>query len=214
MAYRARPARLTLRLLAIGTIACGARPAASSPSLVDALRACASRHDAAVRLECFDRLARQATATTAGATSMSSHQPPNAPAQAAPSLTSNTGLERSAGPPSSVASIPATEPAKPPADGPRRADEVADFGTRGGPLDERHEARGLRQISAVVTRIGHRPYGQLVVALDNGQVWLQREPTDYFPLKAGDAVIIRRAALGSFLLFAPFKRSTRVTRIR
>jgi hypothetical protein len=58
-----------------------------------------------------------------------------------------------------------------------------------------------------------RSNGALVISLDNDQVWMQNQPTEYFPLKVGDAVEIRSAALGSFMMFAPSKRATRVTRI-
>jgi hypothetical protein len=50
--------------------------------------------------------------------------------------------------------------------------------------------------------------------LDNDQVWMENQASEYFPLKIGDTVRIRSAALGSYMMFAPSKRATRVTRIR
>ena len=72
-----------------------------------------------------------------------------------------------------------------------------------------------KEITATVTLVElRRSNGALVVTLDNDQVWLQNQPTEYFPLKVGDTVRIHSAALGSFMMFAPSKRATRVTRIR
>ncbi|MGC1386532.1 MAG: hypothetical protein WA807_00840, partial [Steroidobacteraceae bacterium] len=65
-----------------------------------------------------------------------------------------------------------------------------------------------------VAKLATRPRGELVVTLDNGQVWQQLTAVDYFPLKAGDTVEISSGALGSYVLSAPSKRSTKVTRIR
>ena len=99
--------------------------------------------------------------------------------------------------------------------GPRAMSPAAEFGMRNGPLDERKYAAAPKEITATVSLIEmRRSNGALVVSLDNDQVWMQNQPTEYFPLKVGDTVRIRSAALGSFMMFAPSKRATRVTRIR
>jgi hypothetical protein len=91
----------------------------------------------------------------------------------------------------------------------------AKFGVRNGPLDERKYATAPKEITARVILIEmRRSSGALVVSLDNDQVWAQNQATEYFPLKVGDTVRIRSAAMGSYMLFAPSKRATRVTRIR
>jgi hypothetical protein len=70
-------------------------------------------------------------------------------------------------------------------------------------------------VTAAVVQIGRRPYGDLVVTLDNGQVWQQAEVTDTsVRLKTGDTVTIRKAALGSFVLLAPSRMTLRVRRVR
>ena len=95
------------------------------------------------------------------------------------------------------------------------ASPEAKFGVRNGPLDERKYATAPKEITATVILIEmRRSSGALVVSLDNDQVWMQNQPTEYFPLKVGDTVRIRSAALGSYMMFAPSKRTTRVTRIR
>lgn len=98
---------------------------------------------------------------------------------------------------------------------PRTVSPEAQFGMRNGPLDQRRNAAVPKEITATVSKIEmRRSNGALVISLDNDQVWMQNQPTDYFPLKVGDAVQVRSAALGSFMMFAPSKRATRVTRIR
>jgi len=86
---------------------------------------------------------------------------------------------------------------------------------RNGPLDERKYATAPKEITATVILIEmRRSSGALVVSLDNDQVWMENQRSEYFPLKVGDTVRIRSAALGSYVMFAPSKRTTRVTRIR
>ena len=98
---------------------------------------------------------------------------------------------------------------------PRTESGAAEFGLRNGPLDQRKYSAAPKEITATVILIEmRRSSGALVVSLDNDQVWEENQPSEYFPLKVGDSVRIRAAALGSYMMFAPSKRSTRVTRIR
>ena len=69
-----------------------------------------------------------------------------------------------------------------------------------------------KRMSATVTAIDKRPRGELVVTLDNGQVWAQKSADRYFPLKVGDPVAILSGSLGSFRLSAG-SRATAVTRV-
>jgi hypothetical protein len=80
-------------------------------------------------------------------------------------------------------------------------------------LQAKQRAGKPQAMTAVVTKIAQRPRGELVMTLDNGQVWVQNEAAAYFPLKAGDKVEISVGMLDSYVLWAPFKRSTKVTRI-
>lgn len=70
-----------------------------------------------------------------------------------------------------------------------------------------------KRISATVTAIEKRARGELVVTLDNGQVWAQKEVGSYFPLEVGDPVSILAGTLGSFRLVAG-NRATAVTRVQ
>ena len=108
-----------------------------------------------------------------------------------------------------TATAPAAAVTPPPAEA-----AESDFGARNGPLDARRYAREPKQVTAAVSGVEQRRSGLLVITLDNGQTWIQNQAAEYFPLKVGDTVQIRSAALGSYMLFAPSKRATRVTRIR
>jgi hypothetical protein len=93
------------------------------------------------------------------------------------------------------------------------------FGRR-GPIareekdKERAEARELGELKAAVTEIWTRSDGLMRITLDNGQVWSQNRADPFFRLKTGDVVKILPAALGSYLMSGPSKRSTRVSRIQ
>ena len=76
------------------------------------------------------------------------------------------------------------------------------------------ESRDMSELHATVTEIWTRADGLMVLTLDNGQIWKQVRPDSLFRLKAGEKVKIQPAALGSFLLSGPSKRSTRVSRVK
>jgi FKBP-type peptidyl-prolyl cis-trans isomerase len=76
------------------------------------------------------------------------------------------------------------------------------------------ELQELEQLQAQVTKVSTKPHGELVVTLENGQVWTEIQTNSGARVKAGDRVTIKPGALGSFLLAAPNGRSTRVTRVR
>jgi hypothetical protein len=70
-------------------------------------------------------------------------------------------------------------------------------------------------ISASVASVSFRPTGEVVVKLENDQVWEQAEiVTTKARLKAGDVVTIRKAALGSYTLLTPSRMVIRVRRVR
>ena len=100
-----------------------------------------------------------------------------------------------------------------------KVDTTETFGVHGSELARSREdgkpdpASPPKRISAKVTAIEKRARGELVVTLDNGQVWAQKETGAYFPLKVGDAVSILAGTLGSFRLIAG-NRATAVTRVQ
>ena len=86
------------------------------------------------------------------------------------------------------------------------------FGARGDLKQEKQPE--LSDLTATVTEVGAKPYGQLVVTLDNGQVWTEIAAGSKLKVKTGDVVKIERGALGSYLLIAPSGRSSKVSRVR
>jgi hypothetical protein len=67
-------------------------------------------------------------------------------------------------------------------------------------------------VRAQVTQVIEDRQGNVSVWLDNGQTWSLNESG--VTLKPGDAVTIRHASLGSFLLVAPDRRSYRARRLQ
>jgi hypothetical protein len=175
------------------TVAVAFAPAqgASPDPLAPQIKRCASLNEAGARLACYDALAgtvsgsaqAAAPATSAGPAPASRSQPADASSAAAPASASGT------------------------------APSAAEFGVRNGPLQAKRDPVKEKSMLAVVSRVSSRGRGELVVTLDNGQVWTQIQPSDY-PLKAGDHVEIDVASLGSYVLWCPSsRRATKVTRI-
>ena len=75
---------------------------------------------------------------------------------------------------------------------------------------ERPAAAGPDLIRAQVAAVTTDRLGKAYVRLDNGQVWSFTAPDVL--LRAGEAVTIRRAALGSFLMTTPSHHTYRVQR--
>jgi len=75
---------------------------------------------------------------------------------------------------------------------------------------ERPAAAGPDLIRAQVAAVTTDRLGRAFVRLDNGQVWSFTAPDVL--LRAGEAVTIRRAALGSFLMTTPSHHTYRVQR--
>jgi hypothetical protein len=91
----------------------------------------------------------------------------------------------------------------------RSVDDATTFGlVRRAP----GSVQGPQQINAVVTGVSVDRQGSVLVALDNGQSWTFNDPDAR--LNAGDAVTIRRAALGSFLMTTPSRHTYRVQRTK
>lgn len=95
---------------------------------------------------------------------------------------------------------------------------AAKFGYRGAVAraeleSEAAEDSGAQRIEATIVELSTRPRGELVLTLDNEQVWTQKS-AERVHLKVGDRVAIKKASLGSFLLIAPSKKTTRVVRER
>lgn len=184
-----------MKYLGLATLILGTWPVAgfaevAPQGLPASVAACMSEREDARRLSCYDReIARLSAASPV-------RQAPahGTPAQAAPAQ---------------AAAKPVMTP----------ADPEAGFGFRGEVAREavdqrRAETSTLAQLDSTITGIATRPHGELVLTLENAQVWAQKSPDSSFHLKAGDHVSIKRGSLGSFLMSGPTGRTTRVARVR
>lgn len=88
-----------------------------------------------------------------------------------------------------------------------------EFGLRAPVASDEADRRKAGQLQGKITSISSRPLGELVLTLDNNQVWAQKTAEPLMRLKVGDDVTIKRGAFGSFLLVSS-GRSARVTRVQ
>ncbi len=165
--------------------------AAFAQDLPPAVIACAIEKQDDARLACFDREVARVIRRAADV----------APAQVAPSAV--------------VPSAPAVATTPPQKVTPKDDD----FGVSGKLARERQTeqekvAPTPAELRAAVTKITKKPYGELVLELDNGQIWEQPEIKKSFTIKAGENIRITQGAMGSYFLVADSGATTRVRRIR
>jgi hypothetical protein len=203
----------------------------TSESLASQLKHCASLTVANTRLACYDALAGFSASNQVAApppAGSSGAVTPRVAASAGAAATSGAAASPAAAASSAAAASPGATPspaaaatAPPPAtsngvtaSGAPPAPSDTEFGVHNGPLEAKLiTPQRPKHMLAVVSAVSNRPRGELVVTLDNGQVWVQLEATNY-PLKAGDHVEIDVGALGSYILWSPSnRRATKVTRI-
>lgn len=180
----------------VGVCACGC--AVGAEALPASLRACMSESEASQRLACFDR-------------------------ESARLVRESAPTARKADPPSpmpATASAPVAAPAVATASAPVQSAQDK-FGYRGNiaradiAKEEAQERTEAGQLTATVTEVTTMALGELVLTLDNGQVWQQKRGDRGMRIKVGDEITIRRATLGSFLLTAQAaKGSMRVSRVK
>jgi hypothetical protein len=216
-----QPHRAVVLLAALGLptalIAAGGDPAATVSQ--SSLHACAILTDPTERLGCYDQLAGHApnsdAAPVAAAPSAATTAPAGAAAAtAAAPATTTTATPAAPAPATATASgapaagttagsaAPATAAAAPP---PKES-----FGLY---TAEHPTAPSVApSLDDRVVATGASASGRMTVTLASGALW---ELDDVDPLLAvGDVVSIRRAALGSFLLETPTKRTHRARRLR
>jgi hypothetical protein len=149
-----------------------------------AFMACASEQDDARRLACFDAAVVRARS------------------QPAPVVAATTTA--TAAKPAAVAAAPVLT-------------KEEKFGLRGDLKQEKvkqaPELAELESLSGKVTKVAAKPYGQLIVTLDNGQTWTEIQAYSGLRVKVGDQVTVKAGALGSYSLVAN-GRSSKVTRVR
>jgi len=137
------------------------------------------------RLACYDAL---------------THRPPDQASSAAAPVSPST-------PPPAPAPVPAPGPGPAPA---AAATDPKNFGLTAAqlhPVDA-----GPKAIAARIAVVSSDKLGHTTVVLDSGQTWTVLD--DDGRLSAGDAVRIKRATLGSYLMFTPSNHSYWVRRAR
>jgi hypothetical protein len=181
----------TGKVLLIAGVSTLAVSSALAQSLPPSVAACASEKDSLARLVCFDREVAKYPQAAARV----------APTPAAPAV---------AVPPAPVVATTPPIPASPTPD---------DFGVSGKLAQKRKEAQeevapAIKELRASVTKLSTKPYGEIIMQLDNGQVWEQLEKKSTFVIKEGESVLIKPAKFGSFMLTTDAGATTRVHRTR
>jgi phospholipase A1 len=165
--------------------------AAATASGAEDLARCADIAAPDARLACYDALAHR----PADATPSSGAVKPSAAAAAVKQSVGTAEKPSAAAAAASAAAISAQDP--------------NNFGLS---LAQQHMAfAGPTSIKARVEAINSGPNGQTYIVLDSGQTWTMGENDGW--LSKGDAVTIKRAALGAFLLTAPSNHSYHVRRV-
>lgn len=80
--------------------------------------------------------------------------------------------------------------------------------------DQGVETWAQASVTAAVTALAEQRDGKFVVTLDNAQVWAQSEFNSQADVAVGDAVTVRRGALGSYMLVTKAGIATRVRRVK
>lgn len=79
------------------------------------------------------------------------------------------------------------------------------------PKEER-EAEQSQALEATIQEILTAARGELVLILDNGQIWRQNEAISLPPVRVGDPVVIKRGLLGSYRM--TLKKQYRTINVR
>jgi hypothetical protein len=203
----------------VALLATSSLAAAAGQDLAERVAACAREHDDTARLACFDRLTEKPAA--AASTSAPAPQAPAAAPKTADPPVASAAAASTAVAPAAATTAAAAGTAAGAAAASSTKSAVDDFGVTGSDVARQRDADAQKQpgapekidrINASVTALSTRGHGEIVVTLDNGQVWAQKEAT-YIPIKVGDKVTILAGALHSYRLVAS-GRVTPVTRIQ
>jgi hypothetical protein len=159
----------------------------------DSPQQCAALGDDLERLACYDRIFR-APAVTA---------PPAA--KAAPVTV---------GAASTATVAPATSTAAAPVAGTPTDDFGLTEAAKRAREPEESRQKRPESISGAVAGVARQPAGELVVTLENGQVWTQLQVDPRARVAVGDTITIRTAALGSYMLVTANRYATRVRRVK
>ena len=186
-------------ILFAGICALPTLQAAAAAELPQDLIDCRHMTSAVVRLDCYDQSidAHEKSASSQG--SAAEPAPHSEPAAAALATTATTTA--------TTATTQASADISPEALFGKNLVEMQESVTKATNTSE------IDEIVSFVSEIGSSASGKAIITLDNGQVWAQTDNSS-LRLSGYDKVSIRRASLGSYLLFkSGSKTSMRVKRI-
>ena len=179
--------------------------AVAAPSNEDMAR-CAVIPAPDSRLACYDALAHRPADKAPTAAAKTTPAPVGAPASAAAPATAPAVALTTAVTPPAVAATPAQAPVSAAA----IAADPKNFGLT--PAQQHISDLGPQSITAHISIVSSDQIGHTLVVLDSGETWTVMDNDGR--LSSGDAVTIKRAALGSFLMKTPSNHSYRVRRLR
>lgn len=223
-------------LVAITILAAGAAAATDS---ADMMRACAAEKDDAARLACYDRAAGAETmdagaeaaraaetaaaesAAAAEAAAMAAEKEAAAKAaEAEMAMAAEKEAAASAAEANAVAMAAEKDVAATAADTDAAARAAAedDFGMNRDleskrPDIQKEREKELRELRAEVVEVRHRPGGEHIVTLENGQVWVEKTAVYGFRVRVGDTVTLKKGVFGGYKMVTRSRRSSQVRRV-
>ena len=180
-----------------------AATAAAGPSS-DEMARCAVIPAPDSRLACYDALAHRPADKIPSAAAKS------VPAPAAVAAPAAATASVPAAAPAAASAASAAAPAQPPMSPAAIAADPKNFGLT--PAQQHTTELGPKSVTAHISIVSSDQLGRTLVVLDSGETWTVMDNDGR--LSSGDAVTIKRAALGSFLMMAPSNHSYRVRRIK
>lgn len=194
------------------SVTCAQPPTNSLPAEI---LACADKKEVIERLSCYDRevaAARARTESPVAPPIVAEMPAPIAkPVPAAPMNDVAVPAPVEAAPVAVAVVETAVATAAPAAAGNKPAEPPPPLTSK---EDEFGYDRPMEEITAAVVAIRERPYGELVISLDNGQVWEQKHADRRFRLDIGETVTVKKGPVAGYRLSGDSNRSIQVQRIK
>jgi hypothetical protein len=172
---------------------------AAAGSSSDDMARCAAIQAPDTRLSCYDALAHRPADKVPPTVAKTASSPAAPPASSAASTS-----------PGSAAPVPSAAVVQAPAAVAAIAADPQNFGLT---AVQQHTADlGPKSETAHISIVSSDQTGRTFVVLDSGQTWTVMDSDGR--LNSGDAVTIKHAALGSFLMLTPSNHSYRVRRVK
>jgi hypothetical protein len=188
----------SMALIMAAAVTASATRAALAVTRDEDMARCAAIGTRDARLDCFDALARQVTNQAASAPSGAASMPA-APKAAAAAPTSAAVVTV---PPAAAAPAPSPEAAA--------AADPKNFGLTAA--QQHITDLGPKMIKATISILSSDQSGATLVVLDNGQSWAVADNDGW--VASGQAVRIRKATVGSFIMLLPSNHSYHVRRVK